>query len=490
RSFTNNLGEGLKLEIPETGVSLSELDRFLREKLGHDLHIGGEMVQTAKGVALTARAGTDSATVSGAEADLDILLQKLAEQIYRTTQPYRYATWLNTQDRHEEAVAVFKPLAAAGPPQERGWAYIGLGNDTVLRRSPRAALALYRRGQALDPDNFLLAADLGAVEIGLGHEEEGTRDIQAAQSLLATHGRDYALPDRIASGDHAYRSTVLRHRGALLEAYQERMAAAAINTAAGNAARDFLARTEMLALLHETSTARTVFAERLPPANGNIAPNTYGMLIAMAEQDWKALLAPDKDFEDTIKANAGLAEYRLTVADPLVAIALAHLGMFEEAQARLRPMPADCYPCLRARAQVASLQGQSERADWWFARAAAAAPTAPYAEAEWGQALLARGNPDGAIAHFTAANRIGPHFADPLEGWGEALMAKNHSHLALAKFAEADKYAPNWGRLHLKWGEALVWAGKPTEAKAQFAHAAALDLTASEKAELARALRG
>jgi hypothetical protein len=40
--------------------------------------------------------------------------------------------------------------------------------------------------------------------------------------------------------------------------------------------------------------------------------------------------------------------------------------------------------------------------------------------------------------------------------------------------------------LHLKWGEALVYAGKRDEAKAQFARAAALDLTPSEKAELAR----
>jgi cytochrome c-type biogenesis protein CcmH/NrfG len=99
---------------------------------------------------------------------------------------------------------------------------------------------------------------------------------------------------------------------------------------------------------------------------------------------------------------------------------------------------------------------------------------------------LARGKADDAIAQFTLANQISPHFADPLEGWGEALMAKNQSHLALAKFEEADKYAPNWGRLHLKWGEALAYSGKPTDAKAQFARAATLDLTPSEKSELAQ----
>jgi tetratricopeptide (TPR) repeat protein len=84
------------------------------------------------------------------------------------------------------------------------------------------------------------------------------------------------------------------------------------------------------------------------------------------------------------------------------------------------------------------------------------------------------------------ANRKSPRFADALEGWGEALMAKNQSHLALAKFAEAEKYAPNWGRLHLKWGEALYYMGEKDQAKAQFARAATLDLTSSEKAELAR----
>jgi len=106
---------------------------------------------------------------------------------------------------------------------------------------------------------------------------------------------------------------------------------------------------------------------------------------------------------------------------------------------------------------------------------------------DWGRALLDRGKADDAMAQFTLSNKKGPHFADPLEGWGEALMAKNQSHLAPAKFAAAEKYAPNWGRLHLKWGEALYYAGKRDEAKAHFARAAALDLTPSEKAELAKA---
>ena len=65
-------------------------------------------------------------------------------------------------------------------------------------------------------------------------------------------------------------------------------------------------------------------------------------------------------------------------------------------------------------------------------------------------------------------------------------MAKNQSHKALTKFAEAEKYAPNWGRLHLKWGQALVWSGNKEESAKHFARAATLDLTPTEKQELAR----
>ncbi len=167
------------------------------------------------------------------------------------------------------------------------------------------------------------------------------------------------------------------------------------------------------------------------------------------------------------------ARLRIQVA-PLLAYAMARGGDPGRAQEVIGATPGDCYDCIRTRGLIATTAAGAE------------GPSLPFAFQEWGRALLARGKPDEAIGKFKLASAKGPHFADPLEGWGEALMAKNQSHLALAKFKEAEKYAPNWGRLHLKWGEALVYAGKKDEAKAQFARAAALDLTPSEKSELAR----
>ena len=492
KSYANGLPDGLKLDIPETGVSLSELDRFLREKLGHDLHIGGEMVQTGTGIVLTARAGTDgSATVAGDQADIDTVLQKLAEQIYRITQPYRFAVWLRAHGREEEGLAIDRQLAASGPPGERAWAYNGLGASASQRQGAQASMGILRHGLALDPDNYLLFQNISRAEHVLGREEDSARYDAKALAAVTAHGQDYTQADRVDGVARTYRSYLLRHDGALLEALEQWRASE--NPAITGPANPgfFSTQAELLTLLHEPGAARITLAQA-PPLTTFATNGIYFMegfiarlTIALEARDWPGALSVDRDFARYAAQYRGLAKDKPAAIDPLVALAEAHIGNFAGAEARLKSTPGDCYPCLRARAQVAALQKQNARADYWFARATDAAPSMPFAEAEWGRALLDRGQPDAAIEKFAQATRIGPHFADPLEGWGEALMAKNQSHLALEKFAQADKYAPNWGRLHLKWGEALVYAGKKEEAKAQFARAAQLDLTPSEKAELA-----
>jgi tetratricopeptide (TPR) repeat protein len=169
---------------------------------------------------------------------------------------------------------------------------------------------------------------------------------------------------------------------------------------------------------------------------------------------------------------------------PYTALAHAYLGDFAQAHREIDRTPTDCGICLRHRGLIDMLQKNWGGAAFWFARAAQEAPSPPFAYSDWGRMLLAKGDYDGAIEKFRAANLKGPHFADPLEMWGEALMAKNRSDLALAKFEDANKYTPNWGRLHLEWGEALVYAGKRDEALGQFALAATLDLSQSDRATL------
>ena len=147
--------DDIKVEIPETGVSIGEAYRFLRSWLGHETHISGEVNRTATGIALAARIGTESsADFTGAESDLDAMMQKAAERLYGITQPYRYGAYLGQQGRPTDAysVIVLQALAKTGPLSERAWAYNGLGVNTddhdidVLAR-------LFGRAVELDPTN-------------------------------------------------------------------------------------------------------------------------------------------------------------------------------------------------------------------------------------------------------------------------------------------------------------------------------------------------
>src|SRR5262249_23094194 len=185
--------------------------------------------------------------------------------------------------------------------------------------------------------------------------------------------------------------------------------------------------------------------------------------IAAASGDWKAArdeAATMRWFyvrggDNTSPRLIALA-YATEIA-PLLAVAQARVGQFAQAHATIDRTPRDCVPCETARGNIDALERNWNRAAFWVAPAVHDAPALPFADSDWGEMLLRKGDIDGAIAKFESAHRKGPRYADPLEMWGEALIAKNRSDLALAKFEEANKYAPNWGRLHLKWGEALQW---------------------------------
>jgi tetratricopeptide (TPR) repeat protein len=246
---------------------------------------------------------------------------------------------------------------------------------------------------------------------------------------------------------------------------------------------------------HDLTAARDVLANPVP--SGGQSPGYTALMTIRAvmqldseAQDWSAVLADGVQADALAQKYSGLPSYLPTMTAPLTAYASAGLGNIAAAEVKIAPTPGDCYDCLITRARIAEVEGKYALADSWFGRAIKSNPSIPFAYSYWGQALLDRGDPDGAIAKFTIANQKGPHFADPLEYWGEALMKKNRSDLALAKFTEAEKYAPNWGRLHLKWGEALDYARRKDDAQKQFAVAAGLALSNDDKAELAKVSHG
>jgi hypothetical protein len=129
-SYTNNWSSNFKVEVPTTGVSFGELRRYLREALGHETHISGEVYATRAGFTVTARAGDKSGTsFTGRDEDLGNLVRQAAESVYEQTQPYRYAGFLFVSGRRDEALRIFKRLEQDPSTLERAWAHVAMGAD-------------------------------------------------------------------------------------------------------------------------------------------------------------------------------------------------------------------------------------------------------------------------------------------------------------------------------------------------------------------------
>ena len=504
-TYSNNWGNDLKVEIPETGISLGEFNRYLHQLLGHQTHITGEVVHTADGLAITARAGVDGGErFAGPEANLDALVEQAAQAVYRRTQPYRYGVYLNTLGRMADAQAFFAENAASGPAVERAWADIGLNNTYLsggryldVDQAVRAAIR-FEPDFAFGWTKVYAAADfLGQFETALAGARTALRLLNSAKDLQPAAVQSQrqaalAVTDGLL-GDYA---SEIKNRMSVYPTVD-------LSDAPAQITRDILSypgptmvaattfptnMAQTFVLDHELGRARRILAEAqgfrdalLDAAalrhdqRGPILSDTalevfhyLDALVAQQAEDWPRILAlaPALESEDA-KLDAAFAGgnfYPPTQLWPVVALARAKLGDFKEAHALIDRTPGDCDPCLRIRGQIDAAEKNYDGAAFWFAKLEKMEPSIPFADEDWGQALLERGDPDAAIAKFTLANQKGPHFANPLEMWGEALIAKKQPEQALAKFEEADKYAPNWGRLHLKWGEALGYAGRKDDA--------------------------
>ena len=494
-TYRNDWGDDIKVQIPNTGVSIGESYRYLASWLGHETHITGEVWRTANGLTLSVRSGGGTAATFKA-SDLDALIAKASEEVYRRTQPYRYTVFLGDQNRYAEEVAASRALALWGPAEEKPWAYSRWG--LMLQRSGDYAGALekQRRAVALGPSLPHVWWNLADAEVFFGHDEAALRDDRRAQELLLSPAAKQLARDVVATSTVTERALNAEAVGDYREAIAAEGELSAQEDYSNSQTSTPLMMSADLAADHEISASLRASSD----ANGEAAalrlasrvlsafdlPPLSAYLRAAEMGDWKAARDDLARLSQTPQAKSAGARAIMDVEiRPLLADAEARLGNFARAHALIDGSAPDCYLCTRVRGNVAAAQKDWNAAGRWYAKAASLGPSLPFADLDWARALLSKGDLDGAVAKLANASAKAPHFADPLELWGEALVARNRSDLALAKFAQAETCAPNWGRLHLKWGEALMWSGDKDGARRQFALARGLDLTKVERAELA-----
>jgi tetratricopeptide (TPR) repeat protein len=473
-TYANDWGGDIKVEIPETGVSIGELNHYLHDWLGGQTRISGEVVRTPQGLAVTARAGASAgSTFTGPDADLDRLIQQAAESVYHRTQPYRWAVYLASTGRRDEASAAYAWLAEHGGRDDRAWAYTGWATmaPTARETRDRASTAL-----ALDSRVEPAWVVLNSVEGGLGHDEAVLSGMRAQLRMLQSGHAEGVRPGEVPLLIQQLRDNLIP--GALLGDFKRAVEAArrmpsTMDVEGQSGGISWRAQlVSDLAQQHDIVAARQAAAD--PPQSDPGMDER--MVLASAEEDWSTYLA--------LRDRRGGPMPAVPDAVTSYALALAQSGRLAEAEAMIAPTPMDCARCLARRGMIRALAGDRKGADRWLAEAARLTPSTPQSVQAWGWALLQLGDADAAIAKAKEAHKRGPRWADPLELWGEALLRKGDYAGAAAKFAEADDRAPNWGRNHLRWGEALLRAGRYAEARAQFEAANSMGLSRPDRAAL------
>ena len=495
-TYANNWNGDIKVQIPQTGVSVGELRRTLVEWLGKQTTIGGELYRTPQGMTLAARTGTAAATaqVGASEAELDRMIQAAAESVYATTQPYRYGIYLlrnGDAQSVRRARDVFQRLTRAPDEMERMWAYNGLAFLLASEGESRGAIRAADAGQAIAP-NFPLVRVNRAVALRLlGHDEATLRDWLETNRYMRSDGARYLSAYGLARGGPAYSARAAAATGdfqAALPDYRKAIVVE-LDTYIFNTIDTQVRLHEVGAVSEHLVVIEQAPAEAAPRVKAEKAANLAIMAaaIALEREDWANAHRLASSIDPTHLPPGLKAAFDLQAA-PIAAMALAKSGDLPSSQRLIATSARDCYRCVWTRGAVAALAGDARGSDRWFAEAVRQGPSLPFAHAEWGRAKLARGDIDGAIAEFTKAHEKGPRWADPLKIWGDALARKGDHAGAIGKYADAAERAPRWGALHLAWGQALRRTGNEAGAKEKFAAALRMDLSTGDRAQTKAAL--
>ncbi len=474
-SYAIDWSDGTEVEIPQTGVSIGELRRYLRSWLGNETRISGVVYRRRDGqLAVTARTGgTAGQTFIGPEEELDGLMRQAAESVYARTQPYRYTVYLRDQDRAAEAEPIWRTADQYGEPESL-WIVRGWGIHLRLNGDPHGALEKFRWVQERAPAMGPLYQTIADAEAVLGRAEASYQARLRSGRLIA----------RSPDVDPARREDYAAEEAALLALVRHDVREVERGIGRGTA-RTGLCEFELMRW--DLAAAERDLAERASTPDQASMTEYDGARLSLAREDFANALAR-LDETAALMNPLTAALLRTPVTGPTRIDALIGLGRAVEARSFAASLPNDCYFCVIGRAKAAEALGDRAAADRDFARADAMAPSLADAPYQWARALLARGDTAGAIRRLTEARRRAPGWPDPLKVWGDALLARGDAGGAIRKYKAAAELAPRWGALNVAWARALDRQGRRDQAAARYRFARGLVLTDADRAEVDRRL--
>lgn len=469
-SYENDWGDDLKIDIPNTGLTLDQGWKLLRRTLGTETRFSADLVQANDRATMAVRiTGGGARRFVALAGDVDRLFVDAAEFVLRETQPYRYATYLGQfPERIGERKAVLQALAVNPSPVERSWATLGLANVERTLGHVDEAERWYAKAVAAAPDFLVPYNGLGSIQWGQGRWEESLatwRRSAAGNGSLATYGISITTLPCVGTG---FVARLVRDRPGL-----EAAKACTQRPSADEASRVrevsnlALIDLEIAQMEHDGPAAMAAARNAGDPSIRSqvksvvqdMANALRQLEVAISTGDRAAIAAHLRDLERREMAAVADGELGVstgsfipTLNNPAKAEAEILLGRLDRAAALLAGAPANCLPCTSARARLSQAQGDLAGAAKAYDAAVTMAPSLPHPMLDRGRFRLAQQRWAAAEADFRAAERLSRGWADPQKFLGDALAAQGRTADAMAAWAEAARRAP-------KWAEARAAAG-------------------------------
>src|SRR5581483_5312713 len=176
--------DDIKVEIPETGVSLGQAWRYLRLWLGHERHLSGSVRLIGEGkIALTVAVnGERAATVSG--GDVDKLEQQAAERVFASVDPTNLVIYLLASQRPTESLAAAERYVQTAGPEGRANAF-SLWADMTRLGTGDMPLAFARASRAVAANPKFIAGhrEMMWAAALMGHDEAALSQAQLTANL-------------------------------------------------------------------------------------------------------------------------------------------------------------------------------------------------------------------------------------------------------------------------------------------------------------------